>query len=184
MLISIATTPLMSALFASDPSTPSNALSRWILPNALVSGAVLGLIQWLLLRQPLRIGVLWIACTALGMAVAAWATRPLQTQVVAQALVGGAILGAARWPLLQARLPNAWLWVLASAVAGLVQWPLALLIGQTMSVGLALAPVFGAVNALVTGLALVQLVRRAATEPLGAQQHAPDHAQREQQQHR
>lgn len=162
MLISLLTGPLLTALFVPDPLTPSDVLLRGLLPNALLSGAAIGFIEWLLLRGHLRIGAIWIAYTALGTVAATCISNPLQSQPAAAALVGGAVLGAAQWPLLRARVPDAWHWILVSALANLVHWPMMMLVSSFTAVIIVLMPVFGALKALATGVALQRLSRRAA----------------------
>ena len=107
----------------------------------VLSGPILGAVQWLVLKRALRIGPIWIlgstvgwlAGTALSMAasplvdplVAALLNSFGQWEVlwlnaIKQTLIL-TVLGLAHWAMLRQRIPEAGWWIVASALAGLAQ---------------------------------------------------------------
>jgi hypothetical protein len=94
--------------------------------GGLVSGAVLGLVQWLALRSILGLSPYWIVATSLGMAVGlavAWALFGSDIQIaplLARAFITGLTVGVAQAVVLRKTF-NPLLW---TAVITLF-WPLA-----------------------------------------------------------
>ncbi len=134
--------------------------------SGLIAGAIIGLAQGIALwlrRQPL---VMWIAGTAVALAVALAAVTAAigqietSTEAIVLGGVSGLLIGAVQAALLmRAGIANAWVWVVVTGAAWAVGWLI------TASVGVALAPgwpVYGASGALVsqiiTGVALWRLV--------------------------
>ncbi|MBI1294745.1 hypothetical protein GC175_07275 [bacterium] len=142
-------------------STWSALWITWIMANALgglvvgmleggglqfaatlvLSGPILGAVQWLVLKRALRIGPIWILGSTVGWlagTAAGMAASPLVDQLVA-ALMNSfgqwevlwlnaikqtlilTILGLAHWAMLRQRIPDAGWWIGASALAGLAQ---------------------------------------------------------------
>lgn len=154
-----------------------------------VEGTVLGWTQATILRVPLPAlsRSRWVGATAIGAAAAwflgllpaewadIWQRWPATTQLVAGVLLALVLLGAvgfAQWFELRRHLAGALWWVVGSALAwcaGLVvffavatplwqpgqPWPLVLL------VGLVAALLMAVTMALVSGLVLVRMLRRA-----------------------
>lgn len=154
-----------------------------------VEGTVLGWTQATVLRVPLPAlsRSRWVAATAIGAAAAwflgllpaewadIWQRWPAMTQLVAGVLLALVLLGAigfAQWFELRRRLAGAHWWVVGSALAwcaGLVvffavatplwqpgqPWPLVLLVGLFAALLMAVS------MALVSGLVLQRLLRRA-----------------------
>jgi hypothetical protein len=134
-----------------------------------VLGVVLGLFQWLILRQRMRRGGWWIVATAVGVlvgmaaaagVVAAWHRLLLQQLNLEQVapvvlVVLGLVLGLVQLPVIYRHVRRPALWVLASAAGW---FGLGLVIGQSIDRMTDVLAV-GAVPAIVTGLALVWLWR-------------------------
>jgi hypothetical protein len=149
-------------------------------------GAVIGLLQWLVLHRYASRSGWWIAASAvgtgLGFAVALIVSGAASGWLIGGlvgGLVGGALTGYLQWRVLRERLPesNAATWIGASAVA----WGLAMaLIGlamdsvargaATMSPGILFVAILGLIGAAVagavTGAVLMWLLRRPAPRPL------------------
>jgi hypothetical protein len=135
--------------------------------GGMASGAVIGAAQWLVLRHRLTLPAWWIAATSVGLGLglalgfALYGGGTGDPDLVLRALVAGAALGGAQYPLLRARVPGAAIWPAIVALG----WALGWLV--TRAAGVDLTPnwsVFGATGALtfqlVTGLALAWLLRR------------------------
>lgn len=120
--------------------------------GGLITGAALGLAQWLVLRTQLPLGPGWIAATALGLAVGLPASLlavgdGLDTgSIVARALLVGLAVGAAQWVVLRTISPWAWVWVIGVAAAWAIGW----LVTRAAGVDLSFHwTVFGSTGALV-----------------------------------
>jgi len=140
------------------------------------AGFLVGLFQWLVLRQYLTHSVDWIlhegAGWSLGYALGLVLIRALSETVlgalVAYGVFGG-IVGAIQWPVLRREIRHALPWVLANVLAWVIgsyvsQMVLTLLvsdgvIGQVVST-LTTSGVTGLVAGLITGVTLVWTVRQ------------------------
>ncbi len=143
-------------------TTPTRAL----LAGAL-SGATLGLVQWLVLRSRLPLlPFWWVIATSIGMSIglAVGATllgdETAGRELLWRAAITGACVGVAQWIVLQPLVPQAFVWVGAVAIA----WPLGWFITRGIGVDLSFKwSVFGSVGAwafqLLTGLTLYFLLR-------------------------
>lgn len=115
-----------------------------------VAGIVLGMLQWVVLRQRLRQASWWILASAGGWTIG-WviiiAVIPPETGIPS-GTVHGVALGAIQWLILQRQLYQAGWWIIISALA----WTIALegLTGELL---------VGAVVGAVTGIALELLLR-------------------------
>lgn len=132
----------------------------------LITGAVLGAVQWWVLRSHWPLTAWWIAATGLGMAVGLaagiglWGTETAGNALLLRALITGVGIGVAQWLVLQPLMPNAFVWSVMVALA----WPLGWWI--TRSVGVDLSQhwsVFGSTGAwafqFVTGVAILFLTQ-------------------------
>jgi hypothetical protein len=138
-----------------------------------VAGAILGFIQWLVLRSRLPLlPIWWIVATSAGLSAGLAVSTALLgsetggSELLWRALITGLFVGAAQCLVLQfvMPLPQSFIWI---GVVGLV-WALGWSV--TRSAGIDLSPkwsLFGASGALtfqfVTGLALFLLLRSTRT---------------------
>ncbi|MCC6614302.1 MAG: hypothetical protein IT320_12550 [Anaerolineae bacterium] len=118
----------------------------------LVTGAVIGLAEWLVLRQIAPLDARWIVATALGMAIGLAAGIGLAgiETAVAPLLIRGAItglaIGIAQGWLLRDLAPLAGLWIVVLAAA----WPLAWTVTRAIGVDMTQQwSVFGSSGAIV-----------------------------------
>jgi hypothetical protein len=132
------------------------------------TGAVVGLVQWLVLRRRLGLTPWWIAATAAGMGaglalgIALQGTDTAGITLPLRGLVTGAGIGIAQFALLRGSTDRAWVWPLVVACGRAIGWLV------TRAAGIDLAQhwsVFGASGALtfqlLTGLALAWLLPQA-----------------------
>jgi hypothetical protein len=137
------------------------------LVGGAATGAVIGGIQWLVLRRRAALPVWWAAATGAGMGlglalgVALFGTATDDNTLLYRGLLTGAAIAIAQYPLLRGWNQLSWLWLLAVGLG----WPLGWLI--TRSVGVDLGPnwtVFGSTGAwmfqLLTGLVLARILPR------------------------
>jgi hypothetical protein len=150
------------ANFVSAVTTPVRA----ILAGA-ISGAILGLIQWLVLRSRIpSLPIWWVVATSLGMSLGlALSTAFLGTETAGKELlwraaITGLCIGIAQWIILRQVLPQSVIWIGVVGLGWVLGWFF------TRSIGVDLSPkwsVFGSIGALtfqfVTGLALYFLLR-------------------------
>ena len=131
-----------------------------------IVGAVLGLIQWFVLRAQIPVPFWWIIATSAGMAlglaisVAFFGSEVSGNSLLGRAVITGIIVGTAQWLVLRQILPQSWIWIVVVALGWGIGWFI------TRSAGIDLDfkwPVFGATGALafqlLTGLALYFLLR-------------------------
>lgn len=143
-------------------STPARALLA-----GLISGAVIGAAEWLVLRNAIALPSTWIAATALGFAVGlALSTALLGSEVEGspllwRAALTGLCIGLAQWFVLRGLLPQALLWIPVMALAWTAGWYVTRAAGINLSFKWS---VFGSSGALtfqlITGLALALLFKR------------------------
>jgi hypothetical protein len=134
-------------------------------------GAVLGMVQWLVLRRRLSLPRSWIVATSLGMAgglaltVALFSTSTAGS-VLLRGLSTGLLIGLAQWVVLRRSVPRAWVWVPTIAAGWALGWAVSRAIGLDLTPNFA---VFGASGALVfqalTGLVLAWLLSQRAAMP-------------------
>lgn len=159
-------------LIAGPAATVSAALISGVIAGAIIGAGqavALGLVR----PQALA---LWAGATAIGLGVALAAVTAVigqietQAEAIALGAISGLALGAGQAALLiRERIANAWLWVVASAIAWAIGWAV------TSGVGVALAagwPVYGISGALasqiITGLVLWKVLGRGEAGPLAA----------------
>jgi hypothetical protein len=148
-------------------------------------GAVAGVAQWLLLRRQVRRADWWILAStagwAVGLAVGDAVFHAVLNAVggavgwaVAGAVVGavgGAVAGVAQWLLLRRQVRRAGWWILASTAGGAVGWAVGDAVVGAMGSAVRFAVVLavgdavgGAVSGIITGAALVWLLRQPRCE--------------------
>ncbi len=133
-----------------------------------ITGAILGIVQWLVLRTAIPLPMWWIVATSAGMAlglalsVVFFGSETSGNELLWRAAITGLSIGIAQWIVLRQVLPQSAYWI---AVIGL-GWVLGWFITRSAGVDLSLKwYVFGATGALafqlLTGLALYFLLRSA-----------------------
>jgi hypothetical protein len=115
---------LLTSITVGPIQTPLEALL-----GGLLSGAVLGLAQWLALRSLISVSSLWIAVTSLGLAVGLtiavtlFGTDKATIPLLARGVTTGLAVGMAQAALLRKHLsPTVWV------IAITLLWPLAWII--------------------------------------------------------
>lgn len=132
------------------------------------TGAVIGAIQWFVLRRRAPLSVWWIAATAAGMALGlAVSTQVLgvatvQPELALRGLITGSAIGLAQWPLVRSWGPRSAIWMPVVALGWALGWTI------TQAAGVDLTPqwsVFGSTGAWafqgLTGVALAWMLRHA-----------------------
>jgi hypothetical protein len=120
-----------------------------------ITGAGIGLVQWLFLRRDLNLGPAWILATGLalaaglsiGAAVVGYETTPSQLAIMGA--ISGAAVGIAQGILLRNRFSLWHVWMVATPVLYAIGWLV------TESIGIDVAnqfTVFGASGSIVFGI--------------------------------
>jgi hypothetical protein len=132
-------------------------------------GAVLGAVQWLVLRRRLSLPRSWIMASSLGMAgglaltVALVGTSTAGSLLLLRGVTTGLVIGLAQWIVLRGSVPRAWVWVPTIATGWALGWAVSHAIGLDLTPNFA---VFGASGALafqaLTGLVLAWLLSQRA----------------------
>jgi hypothetical protein len=155
-------------------------IARVIVP--LLAGALIGVAQWLVLRNyvtnsadwVLHLAGSWVVGYSLGLLVVDFLGSSFLGPILVYILFG-LIIAVFQWPVLRREIPHLWVWVLANVIgwtlgAFLSQLAIAGLFGAkpgspvvTMLVNMA---VTGLVAGLITGLALVWIVRKPERVPV------------------
>ena len=135
-------------------------------------GAVLGAVQWLVLRRRLSLPRSWIVATSLGMAgglaftVALFGTSTAGSVLLLRGVSTGLLIGLAQWVVLRRSVPRAWVWVPTVAAGWALGWAVSSATGLDLTPNFA---VFGATGALafqaLTGLVLAWLLAQRAATP-------------------
>jgi hypothetical protein len=152
-----------------------------IILSGAVFGALLGVVQWLVLRRRVSRSGWWVLASTVGGAVGgAMALVMDEAQIFAIVLaVGGASVGIAQWLVLRRQVAQAGWWVLSgTVVGGIVGGAVDLVLGGTrgwdLFVVIMLLPVGGIVAlagyGAITGGVLVWLLRQSAAKELGPRQ--------------
>lgn len=132
----------------------------------LITGAVIGLIQWLVLKSIMQLPVWWIAATGAGMAVGlavSTAVLGIETagnELLWRALITGLCIGIAQWIIFRNILPASAVWVIVIAIGWMIGWFITRRVGVDLSLKWT---VFGAAGAItfqfISGLALYFLTK-------------------------
>jgi hypothetical protein len=132
----------------------------------VASGAVVGLAQWLVLRQRLSLSPWWIAATSAGMGAGlALGATLLGTQtdgvtLPLRGLVTGAGIGIAQFLVLRERTDRAALWVPVVALGWALGWIITRAAGIDLGLNWSVFGVSGAATfQVLTGLALGWLLQ-------------------------
>jgi hypothetical protein len=162
---------LPAALFVNQVDL---GLARVLIP--LLAGLLVGVAQWLVLRNyvidsadwVLHLAGSWVVGYTLGLLVVDLLLNVFLGPILAYVLFG-IIIAVFQWPVLRREIPHLWMWVLANVVG----WSLGAFLSQLAIGGLFGAnpanlvvttlvnmSVTGLVAGLVTGLALVWIVRK------------------------
>jgi hypothetical protein len=161
---------LPTALFVNELDL---GLARIIVP--LLAGALIGLAQWLVLRNYVTDCSDWVLYLA-GSWVLGYTLGLLVVDLLANTFLGivfsyilfGIIIALFQWPVLHREIPRIWMWVLANVVgwglgAFLAQLAIAGLYGSNppslITITVVNMAVTGLVAGLITGIALVLIVR-------------------------
>jgi hypothetical protein len=134
-----------------------------------VTGAVIGLAQWFMLRRSVGVGLGWIPATsvglAVGLAVGAMAVgyETARPQLMIMGAISGAFVGIAQGIMLRDRFSLWHVWIVANPPAWALGWLVSsYVISRNIDERF---PVFGAsgvvVFATITGLLLMAGMRRA-----------------------
>lgn len=144
-------------------------LATWVIGS--VTGAISGLLQWLVLRIVIRLSPLWILNSLLGWAVGfflgAHVASVLGLTEFAFGIVIGAVLGLslgiAQWLILRTKLSSAGWWIVFNIIA----WSssLAVYLPGANAMGL----LYGGVSGAITGLALLGMRFQIFRTPSGGQ---------------
>jgi len=151
--------------------------------GGIAIGAMIGILQWLVIRRYLGSSGWWIlasaagssAAFALGLAIVGASNGAWVLGGIVGGALGGAAVGALQWLLLRKQVDGSqvWFWIVASAVA----WALNLLFMAvainsaaatagpgTGIVSVIIAGIIGALFAsAITGYALMRIVRQSAS---------------------
>jgi uncharacterized membrane protein YjfL (UPF0719 family) len=137
-----------------------------------IAGSVIGLGQWLVLRN-LKIGPVWIAVTGPGLGLGLAASMALigtdnaANPLAMRGIITGLVMGVMQWLVLRQSLPSSMGWPPIMSAAWAIGWTVTRLVGVDLSAGWAN---FGASGALVfsalTGGMLMVLTRANANRSL------------------
>jgi hypothetical protein len=152
-------------------------VAGWAIGGAAVGtglGAMIGLLQWIVLRQQVSQAGWWVLATAVGWGLG-WAVGGPVVGIVRRAevvtlstgwAVSGLWAGLLQWVVLRQQVFGAKRWMLVSAVIGALGWLLGWLTGWVMGgvVGRDLAEIVGSivlglVGGAITGFPLIRLLR-------------------------
>jgi len=149
-------------------------LARIAVP--LLAGILIGLAQWLVLRNYLthsadwvfNLTGSWVVGYVLGLYVVDWLGRGFLGVLLSYVLFG-VIVALFQWPVLRREIPQLWVWVLANVVgwslgALISSWLIAAIFGENpaslLVTTLVNSAVVGLVAGLITGAARVWIVRK------------------------
>lgn len=141
--------------------------------SAAISGVLIGLVQWLVLRRVLRQAGWWVVASAAGFAVSTFINYGLAgagrdtlmsdwiTYWIIQGAVGGTSVGIMQWLVLRQQMDRAAWWILASTIGSIVLDVIfrgGLFIYPTMA-SILVAATSGALYGGITGVPLAWILR-------------------------
>jgi hypothetical protein len=162
-------TAVGGALFGGEGSVVALAFAF------VVSGAVTGTAQWLVLRQHLSGADGWVLASTLGFAILGAVNEASAAVFAVVFVVAGAVVGVTQWLVLRPHLCRAGLWVLAST-AGFAMFGVAPSVFEAVyraagfAVGASVVLVIVTMYGGITGAALVWLLQQPASEQPGPSQ--------------
>ena len=142
---------------------PSRRFIVWALEGAML-GAVVGIMQWFVLRQQVSKGGWWVLASIVGIANAAviLSLFPAEASWVMNGIaiiILGAIVGVAQWLVLWWQTPKAGLWIIANILGVVAGGVLGIgIIGENIVGIIVSMALFG----VITGSALTWLVGQPA----------------------
>ena len=133
--------------------------------HGVVAGMVIGVAQWLVLRQAVPVSALWVLASAVGLAVG----LPLRVNILGtgtdlvgvayRAVFTGAVLGVFQWMILRPHVPLALWWVPTVAIGWGLGSAITRAVGVDLSEGWAVFGISGAGGfVLLSGLSLVWML--------------------------
>lgn len=162
---------LPAALFINEMDL---GLARILVP--MLAGVLIGLAQWLVLRNYLTHSDDWVfnltGSWVVGYVVALYVVEWLGGSFIGLLLsyiLFGVIVALFQWPILRREVPQLWVWALANVVgwtlgALVSQWVIAALFSENpaslLVTTLVNSAVTGLVAGMITGAALVWIVRK------------------------
>jgi hypothetical protein len=151
----------LARLIVGPADSPLSALLA-----GLIAGAVIGLAQWLMLRQVRPIGPVWIAATAAGLGLGVALVQALvgngmgAAEVALRGLICGIVIATLQWLVLREAFSIAWVWAVVVAISWPLAWTITLAVGVDMSQGWVVFGASGAiVFAIITAVALGAMTR-------------------------
>lgn len=150
-------------------------LARVIVP--LLAGIIIGLTQWLVLRDYVtssRDWIInhaggWIVGYVIGLFIVQWLAKYALWGAVVGYLLFGVIIALFQWPILRREIPHIWSWILANALGWLAGVFLSQVITGTLLRGsqtglvtrtLLSVGITGFVAGIITATALIWIVRQ------------------------
>ncbi|MEO8397407.1 MAG: hypothetical protein ABI700_30705, partial [Chloroflexota bacterium] len=147
----------ISQLVIGSVNNPGRALL-----SGLITGAVIGLAQWIVLNRVLALDLRWVIVTAVGMAlglsisVAIFGTETAGNALIFRAVITGLVIGLAQWFVLRDLVPMIGWWIVAIGAGWAIAWTITRAFGVDLSHNWS---VFGSSGAIVFQL-LTALVWR------------------------
>jgi hypothetical protein len=170
-------------------AAPTGSFAHWItrwtvvvIALSILMGAILGLGQWIVLRQHMARANYWVFASAIGFGIGLTLSTKVAighdvvTGVLLGHLVLGSVLGLAQWITLQRRLRETIFWMLASVLG----WSIGNGVADTLLVdthtidvralfgfnpvpsaiaeGMAIGTVVGAIYGVITGTVLIWIL--------------------------
>ena len=145
---------LLTALPAMLEAIPLDPVAGYV--GVITGGALIGLLQWLVVRRHVRGAVGWVLASAGALAVVGvviFGVGVVDPDLgwIAGVSLFGTVVGVLQWTVLRQQIPRAGWWVLASTVG----WVLGMPAGDVNG-----PPALGAVYGAVTATVLVWLLRQ------------------------
>ncbi len=125
--------------------------------QGILSGIVVGFLQWLVLRRHIVGAGRWVLWTAIGLGIvhAFGDALPDPVAIPVVSIFGGVVLGATQWFALRSAFDKVWLWIITTGIS----WAIGMTIGLTLTDAMGLrdqpwTPQIGATEHGLVGLAV------------------------------